>query len=412
MNGSDLKKYTKTYAVIAAIILLTATFFAGVLVGGLQRPAIEKIIGVENKEASKPETVDFGLFWDVWAKVQKKFVDKEKLDNQKMVYGAISGLVRSLGDPHTVFLPPVESKQFQDDISGSFDGIGAEIGFRKGVLVIVAPLKNSPAEKAGLKAGDKIFKIDKTITVDLTLDEAVRLIRGKKGTEVILTILRDSLDEAKEIKITRDTIRIPIINFEKKENGIFLIQLFHFTENSVLEFRKALQAFFDSGSSKLILDLRNNPGGYLQIAVDITSWFLPAGEIVAKEHFSSGEEIVYRSRGYRLLEKVPTVLIVNEGSASASEIVAGALRDSKGVKLVGTKTFGKGSVQELEQLSGGASLKITIAKWLTPKGTSINDSGLEPDVKIEIPKDDKNQKEKGDKKDIFIEKAIEVLKGL
>lgn len=410
MPKFKLDKHSKIYFILAAVILLILSFGSGLWVGAMQRPAIEKIVGLENKETMKPQEVDFGLFWDVWSRLREKFVDKEKLDNQKMVYGAISGLVNSLGDPHTVFFPPEENKRFQDDISGSFNGIGAEIGIRKGSLIVVSPLKDSPAERAGLKPGDKIFKIGDKVTNDLTLDEAVKLIRGKKGTEVILTIFRNSFDKAKEFKIIRDVIKIPIVKFGKKENGIFLVQLFHFSENSPYEFRKALQAFFDSGSSKLILDLRNNPGGFLQVAVDISSWFLPAGDIVAKEQFATGEEILYRSRGYRLLEKIPTVVIVNEGSASASEIVAGALRDLKGIKLVGAKTFGKGSIQQLEQLSRGASLKVTIAKWLTPNGTSINDNGLEPDFKIEIKPEDEEKTEGG--KDLFMEKAIEVLKEL
>ena len=411
MFSLNREKKIKIYFILVAAVLLILSFSSGLFIGAMQRPAIEKVIGLENKETMKPGEVDFGLFWDVWARLQEKFVDKAKLDPQKMVYGAISGLVNSLGDPHTVFFPPEENKRFQDDISGSFDGIGAEIGIRKGSLIIVSPLKDSPAERAGLKPGDKIFKIDDKVTNDLTLDEAVKLIRGKKGTEVILTVFRNSFNRAKEFKIIRDVIKIPIVKFEKKENGIFLIQLFHFTETAPQEFRKALQAFFDSGSSKLILDLRNNPGGFLQVAVDVASWFLPAGDIVAKEQFATGEEIIYRSRGYQLLEKIPTVVIVNEGSASASEIVAGALRDLKGIKLVGVKTFGKGSIQQLEQLPQGASLKVTIAKWLTPNGTSINDNGLEPDVKVEIkPEDEEKSQEEG--KDIFIEKAIEVLRGL
>ena len=407
----DDSKKVKVYAVLVAVFLLVLSFASGLLIGASQRPAIEKVIGLENKETLKPQEINFGLFWDVWSRLQEKFVDKNKLDNQKMVYGAIAGMVSALGDPHTVFLPPEENKRFQDDISGSFDGIGAEIGIRKGSLVVVSPLKDSPAERVGLKPGDKIFKIDDKVTNDLTLDEAVKLIRGKKGTEVVLTIFRDSFDKAKEFKIIRDAIKIPIVKFEKKENGIFLIQLFHFTETAPVEFRKALQAFFDSGSSKLILDMRNNPGGFLQVAVDISSWFMPAGEVVVKEQFATGEEIIYRSRGYRLLEKIPTVIIVNEGSASASEIVAGALRDIRGIKLVGAKNFGKGSIQQLEQLPEGASLKVTIAKWLTPNGVSINDNGLEPDIKVEVkPEDEDKLKEEG--RDIFIEKAIEVLKGL
>ena len=411
MSNFDWKKYTKAYIIFATLILLGASFFGGVYLGYENRPAVEKVLNVAGQTPPPQyKDVDFNLFWDVWSRLEDKFVDKDKIERKNLVYGAISGLTRALKDPYTEFLPPAETKQFQEDIKGSFSGIGAEIGIRKGVLTVIAPLKGSPAERAGLRAGDKIFKVDDTLTGDLNLDEAVRLIRGEQGTEVRLTILRDSFEKTKEIKITRDVIRITILDAEKKPDGVFVIKLHHFTENAAFEFRKAVKEFYESGSQKLILDLRNNPGGFLNISVDIASWFLPAGETVARERFADGSEEVYRSSGYRLLEKVPMVVLVNEGSASASEIVAGALRDIRGVKLVGTKTFGKGSVQEVQPLPEGASLKITIAKWLTPKGEEINGKGLEPDVKVELPKEEPKEGEK--EKDLILEKGIEVLKGL
>ena len=250
--------------------------------------------------------------------------------------------------------------------------------------------------------------MDDTVTADLMLDEAVRLIRGPRGTEVKLLVLRDSFDQPKEFKIIRDEIRVSILTTEKKEKGIFVIKLNHFTENAAYEFRNAVQEFFRSGSDKLILDMRNNPGGFLVISVDIASWFLPAGDVVARERFADGSEEEYRSSGYRLLQDVPTVVLINEGSASASEIVAGALRDIRGIKLIGTKTYGKGSVQEVQPLPDGSSLKLTIAKWLTPKGTEINGTGLEPDIKVELPPESEQDPEK----DLFLDKAMEVLNGL
>lgn len=415
---------------ILALLLLGGSFFVGVVVGYENRPGIEKVARVIQKEPPPQfAEVDFNLFWDVWTRLENKYVDKEKIDRQKMVYGAISGLVRSLKDPYSEFLDPEISKQFQEDIRGSFDGIGAEIGIRRGVLTVIAPLKNSPAERAGLKAGDKIFKVDDKETYNLTLDEAVRFIRGKKGESVVLAIFRDSSDESKEITITRDTIRVDAVTTETKSgdsgntgektasrspnNEIFVITMSHFSQSAAFEFRKAVQEFYRTGSKKLILDLRNNPGGFLQIAVDIASWFLPPGDVVARERFGDGKEEVYRSSGYRLFESVPTVILVNEGSASASEIVAGALRDLKGIKLVGRKTFGKGSVQEVEPLPKDASLKLTIAKWLTPKGEEIDGKGLEPDVTVELPEEKKNdEKEKENKRDLIMEKGIEVLREL
>ncbi len=403
------QKYQKFFIVFIALVVVGASFFAGVYFGYENRPGVEKVLGITGKETPPQLTeVDFNLFWEVWSQLENKYVDKDKINRNELVLGAISGLVKSLKDPYTEFLPPALNKQFQEDIRGSFGGIGAEIGIRKGTLTIIAPLEDTPAERAGLKPGDRILRVDDKDTADLNLDEAVRLIRGNPGTEVKLLVFRDSFDQPREFKVIRDVIKIKIVTTEKRADGVFVIKLNHFTENAAFEFRKAVQAFFDSGSDKLVLDLRNNPGGFLSVAVDIASWFLPPGEIVAREKFGDGSEDIYRSSGYRFLEKIPMVVLINEGSASASEIVAGALRDVRGVKLVGAKTFGKGSVQEVQPLKGGSSLKITIAKWLTPNGTEINGTGLEPDVKVELP----STEELDPKRDLILEKGIEILKGL
>ncbi|MDP3727300.1 MAG: S41 family peptidase [bacterium] len=392
--------------ILVSILIVAASFGGGVYVGYERRPAIERVKGVLGQEAAKPGEVDFSLFWEVWSEIEAKYVDRDSIDRKKLVEGAIGGLVKALKDPYTVFLPPQQSKLFREDVRGSFGGIGAEIGMRKNILTIIAPLKGSPAERAGLKAGDKILKINATTTADLSLEEAVSFIRGPIGTKVTLAITRDD-EETEEVEITRATIVIPIIETARKDDGVFYVRLMSFNEQSTLEFRRAIREFLVAGDSKFILDLRSNPGGYLDAAVDIASWFIPAGEVVAREKTADGSEVLYRSSGHRLLESVPVVVLVDQGSASASEIVAGALRDIRGVKLVGAKTFGKGSVQEVENLKGGASLKITIAKWLTPKGTSINEKGLEPDVSVEVKKEDT---EAG--RDPQLEKAMEILKAL
>lgn len=395
-------------------MIIAASFAGGVFVGINQKPTIESVRNIirKNPEIPTPNQdmaqTDFNLFWDVWSRLERDFVDKSKIEPQKMVFGAIDGMVKSLGDPYTVFLPPEEAKRFNDDIKGEFGGIGAEIGIKKGILTIIAPLKESPAEKAGLRAGDKILKINGTSTIDLSLDKAVSFIRGIKGTEVTLTIAAaDDLGNTSEIKIIRDTIKIPVIETKKLDEGIFYIHLFNFNDNSTAEFKKGLIEMQNSGGKKLILDLRNNPGGYLNAAIDIASWFISAGEIVAREKMANGEELVYRSGGYRFLENAPVVVLINQGAASASEIVAGALRDQRKIKLIGDKSFGKGSVQELEKLPQNASLKITIAKWLTPEGHSINDAGLEPDIKVEIKKEDIDEE-----RDPQLDKAIEIIKNL
>ncbi|MDZ4285852.1 MAG: S41 family peptidase [Candidatus Sungbacteria bacterium] len=401
-------KYSKLVSIIIVVIVLGTSFFAGVLYGYDNRPGSEKVAGIVGKEAPPNlSSVDFNLFWDVWSRLERKYVDSSKLDREKLMFGAIKGLVSAVGDPHTEFMPPVEAKQFQEDIKGSFDGIGAEIGLRKGVLTVIAPLHDNPAEKAGIKAGDKILKIDDKSTEGLALDEAVRLIRGPHATKVRLLIYRDGFDKPKEFSITRDVIPVKIVETEKKGDGIFVIKLHQFTENAGIEFRKAVQEFYASGSKKLVLDLRNDPGGYLTVSVDIASWFVPAGDVIARERYSNGSEDLYRSNGYGLLEKVPTVVIINEGSASASEILSGALRDLRHIKLIGTKSYGKGSVQEVEDLDKKSSLKVTIAKWLTPNGTEIDGIGLEPDIKVELPA---TLTEDNMDKDFFMDKALEVLR--
>ena len=404
------KKYARIGIIVASVFILGAAFGAGVWWSDLHRPSAERVLNVLGQNPpSEFRAVDFGLFWDAWAKLEEKYVDRASIDRQKLVYGAIAGLARSLKDPYTEFFPPAESKQFQEDVKGSFGGIGAEIGIRKNIVTIIAPLKGNPAERAGLKAGDKILKIDDTATNDLALDEAVRLIRGEPGTQVRLMVFRDGMERPKEYTITRDIIKVVILTTKKLPDGVFLVTLNQFTENASREFRAALREFSESGSRKIILDLRNNPGGFLNVAVDIASWWVSPGDVVARERFADGKEDLYRSSGYRFLERVPTVVLINEGSASASEIVAGALRDQKEIRLIGVKSFGKGSVQEVVDLPQNASMKITIAKWLTPKGVEIDGKGLEPDIKVEIP-ETPSKGEEG--KDPVLEKGIEVLKGI
>jgi carboxyl-terminal processing protease len=300
-----------------------------------------------------------------------------------MVYGAIKGLVSSLGDPYSFFMDPEEAKMFLEDMQGSFEGIGAEVGIRDGILTVIAPLEGMPAQKAGLEAGDKIIKIENTLTADLTLTEAVRLIRGPKGTPVTLTIIRDS--QSKEVTITRAKIDIPSVKWEMKQGNIAYIDLDQFDRDTPKEFSRVAKEVIKSQAKGIILDLRNNPGGYLDVAVDVAGWFLSSGDIVAIEDFGNGKKVEHRCFGKSRLKDYPLVVLVNKGSASGSEILAGALRDHRGVKLIGERTFGKGSVQELEELKDSSSLRISIARWLTPKGTLIEKKGLEPDISVSDP---------------------------
>lgn len=355
-----------------------------------------------------PEKVDFSLLWEAWDKLQEKFVSPEKLDTQKMIYGAISGMVKSLDDPHTVFFSPEDTKKFMEDVSGRFEGIGAEIGERMGQIQIIAPLEGTPAQKAGLRPGDKIIKINETLTTGLSVDEAVDLIRGPKGTEVTLSIFREGWNSPKEIKIKRAVIQVPSLKWEMKDSDIAYIKLSQFSQNADIDFQKAAIEIINSPAKKIILDLRNDPGGYLEISQEIAGWFLQKGQTVVIEDFrKTGDKKYYNAEGNSNLLTYPLVVLINKGSASAAEILAAALRDNREVKLIGETSYGKGSVQELEKLKGGSTIKITVAKWLTPKGSLIDGVGLEPDVKVEL-----TDKDYDEGKDPQLDKALEIIKGI
>ncbi|MFH1451157.1 MAG: S41 family peptidase [bacterium] len=358
------------------------------------------------------EEVNFSLFWEAWNKLKLNYVNPEEINTQKMLYGAISGMVDSLDDPYTLFFSPEESKKFLEDSLGRFEGVGMEVGMREGILQVIAPLNGTPAEKAGLRPGDKIIKINDTATSDITIDEAVNLIRGPKGTVVILTIFRDEWESTKEITLTRDVIEPTVVEWELKDlndgRKIAYIKLYQFSETADIVFAQEVSEIVNSEATGIILDLRNNPGGYLEVANDIAGFFLKRGDVIVIEDRGQDKEPKeYKATGNEMLLKYPTVVLINQGSASGSEILAGALRDDRGIQLVGETSFGKGSVQQLVNLSNNSSLKVTIAKWLTPNGTSISKVGLDPDVEIEITEDDF----KADQ-DPQLDRAIEILKGL
>ncbi len=356
-----------------------------------------------------PENIDFSLFWDAYNKLHESFISPDKISDQEIIYGAISGMTNSLGDPHTEFFNPEQAKLFKQDLSGSFEGIGVEVGIKKDQIVIIAPLKGTPGERAGLKSGDQIIKIDSEITSDLSIEEVVNMIRGKKGTEVTLTILRNGWIQTKDIKIIRDTIKIIPVEWELKEGDIAHIKIHQFNQPLSSDFIKVAFEILKSSAKKIALDLRNNPGGYLNVAQDIAGWFLKNGQVVTIEDFGKGkEQKIFKSEGNGAFADYPTVVLINKGSASASEILAGALRDNRNIKLIGEKSFGKGSIQEVKNLRDNSSfLKITIANWLTPKGSLISEVGLSPDIKIDLTDDDIEQE-----KDPQLDKAIEIIREL
>lgn len=392
---------------VGLFVIIAGAFFIGSYVG--QQNTIDAYTATPSIDQELVTDEQFAPFWKVWRILSEKYVAATTTpeDTEKRIWSAIEGLAASQGDPYTVFFPPEENTLFKNDIAGSFEGVGMEIGIRNDVLTVVAPLKGSPAEKAGMMAGDKILKIDDTIASGLSTDAAVKLIRGPKGTTVKVTIIREGVDDPIEKTLTRDVINVPTVETELRPDGIFVIKLYSFSEKSRQLFRNALRDFSKSGSNKLIFDLRGNPGGYLDAAWDIASWFLPAGKTVVTEDFGKAKEPrVYRSKGYTGIsnKNIKTVVLVNAGSASASEIVAGALQEHGVATLVGEKTFGKGSVQELVEVTPETSLKVTIARWLTPKGHNLSEGGLIPDVEVKITKADIEAK-----RDPQLDKAVQIL---
>lgn len=375
----------------------------------------EKTLPINTSKISiinSSSTVDMSPFWSVWNLLEQKFVythkNAEEITDQDKIWGAIQGLTNSYGDPYTVFMPPEETADFESDISGNFEGVGMELAIKDNNIVVVAPLKDTPAYKAGVLKGDILVAIEGQSTYGMSVDDAVKKIRGKSGTSVKLTFTRTGSKNPIEINITRGIIDVPTVDTEIK-GDVFVIRLYNFYALSSNKFRLALRDFIESNKYKLVLDLRGNPGGYLESAVDMASWFLPLGKTVVRENFGENiDEQVYRSKGYDIFNSnLRMIILADSGSASASEILAGALQENKIAKIVGTKTFGKGSVQELIKVTPETALKVTIARWLTPNGISISDGGLTPDYEVEITEADYKAG-----KDTQMDKAIEILKSL
>ncbi|MDB5244722.1 MAG: ctpA [Parcubacteria group bacterium] len=354
------------------------------------------------------ESADLADFWKAWNALNANYVITHASSTlpttKEKIFGAISGLAAAYGDPYTTFFPPKEAKAFAENISGSFAGIGAELDIKDGILTVIAPLKNTPAERAGVKAGDLIAAIDGKSTDGFSTEEAVSKIRGPLGTTVSLTLVRNG--KPIDVKIVRDTIQVPETDDGiDAKSGVYHIALYEFTANSADLFNQAFKRFKASGSKKLVVDLRSNPGGYLDSAVDIASHFLPNGATVVTEDFGGKEtNTVHSSLGYNdLPQGTKVVVLIDAGSASASEILAGALQDSKVATLIGTKSFGKGSVQTLLDLDGG-SLKVTIARWITPAGHWIMGNGVTPDITVPYTPEDAAAK-----KDPQMARAIQFL---
>lgn len=388
MSFSFLKKTpSKALIVLFCFFFLIVSFSGGYFIG--ESHAARKVVptgearvtGQGSVSAALAKDIDFKNFWDIWNLSKEKFY-KQPVSDKDLYYGALKGLVSGLNDPYSVYFDPEEAKRFNEDLSESFVGIGAQIGIKEEKLTVIAPLEDSPAEQAGLEPGDWIVKINETDTYGMSVEEAVSQIRGEDGTEVVLQISRKGLNVLKESKIIRKKITIDSVKWKIEEGNIMLISISIFNGDTSSLFHSAVQEALSKNVNGIILDLRSDPGGLLTAAVDVASAWVGYDPVVFEKGKMRGS--TFNGVTAPRLNGIPTVVLVDGGSASASEIVAGALQDYAYAKLVGVKTFGKGSVQDYQDLPDGSAIKITTAEWFTPKGRNINKTGIEPDVKVEF----------------------------
>jgi len=356
--------------------------------------------------SGQAETINMQLFWDAWNILSSNYVDPHALVTEDMIFGAIKGMVASVNDPYTNFMTPKENKEFQESLQGHLEGIGAELTLRNGMLTVISPLKNSPAQKAGLQPEDIIYKIDRESTENMSLEQAVMKIRGQRGSTVVLSVLRENHSEPIDLTIVRETISINSVSWKMK-NGVAIIELNQFGDTTKQEFSKAVSEILQESPKGVVLDLRYNGGGYLDGAVDIASEFMDKEKVVTiKKRNSEDDEVIYVN-GQARMSKVPLAVLINKGSASASEIVAGAIQDNQRGRIIGENSFGKGTVQTVENLVGGSSLRVTIAKWFTPNDQNISATGIKPDIVVE-----RGVKDLEANKDPQLDKAMEYLKSI
>lgn len=410
---------------LGVVIIVILSFILGWQLGhrdySLRWKNFRPHVSVTNQRNLKDTSLDFKLFWETWDLVSSKYIEKAAIDPQKLYYGAISGMVAAVGDPYTVFLPPQSQKATKEQLSGSFDGVGIQLGYNKDKrLVVIAPLKGTPAYNAGVKSADMILKIDDKDSANLTLPEAVNAIRGVKGSMVELTLLGEDDSKPKQIKITRDTIIIKSVEYEPKNTRsnkkIGYIRLSSFNEKTKSEWNEVVEAALRDDIKGVVIDVRNNPGGFLEAAVYVSSEFLEGGDVAIQENAQGDRQSYKVVRAGKML-KLPLVVLINKGSASASEIFAGAMMDRKRGDVIGELSFGKGTIQSAEDLPENTGIHITTAKWLTPNGHSVHGIGISPDIKVEsvdvTTKDVSTvlpeSKGSDDKQDPQLEKALEVL---
>lgn len=374
------KRVRAAYALGVILVLVVGIFIGRYLVPAADLAPTSPLRFVKVNEGGERE-ITFPTFWEAWDKLHAKYIDADKLTAEQLFYGAVGGMVRSTGDPYTVFADPKATKQFEETLEGTFFGVGIEIGIRSGLITVIAPLSGSPAEKAGIREGDILVAINKeALSQDSTLDDVVSRIRGPRGSKVTLTVIRKDSKEPQEIEVERQRIEIESVKMEITD-GIAHLTITNFNADTASRFTTLARQATQQNVRGILLDVRNNPGGFLDSAVQIASRFVPEDTLVVTERGKNTTE--YKAKGSSLLTGLPVVVLVNSGSASASEILAGALKDILNAPLVGTKTFGKGSVQEIVKLSDGSSMRVTIAKWFTPSGHNIAEEGIEPTIEVE-----------------------------
>ncbi len=375
---------------IGGILLVLIAFFAGTELA----PAMPwtSSYGLSGVSANVPDGADLAPFFKAWSLLDENFVatatSTATTTTEDKVFGAIQGLASSFGDPYTTFFTPNENKLFQSEVAGDFGGVGMEIGTKDGILTVISPVKGTPAERAGVRSGDMIVKIDGKDASSMSVDDAVNAIRGAVGSDVTVTFERGA-DKPFDVTMTRAIINLPTVDTKLRPDGVFVITIYTFNANAGDQFRDAVRQFANAHTDKMIIDLRGNPGGYLDVAADIASWFLPVGDVVVTEDYGGKQPSdITRSRGYDVFtDQLKLAVLIDGGSASASEILSGALHDHGKATLVGEKSFGKGSVQELFPITPDTNLKITIARWLTPNGISISHQGITPDIVVPDPTD-------------------------
>jgi len=410
-NNEQIEKKGSLIGFLVQFLLVAFVFFAIGFVVGQKKIEIDKrgkvpIVNVSSQTSPEIQNVDFSLFWEVFKILPEKYIDKDAVSAQEMVYGAIAGMVRSLGDPYTAFVNPKQNELIKSELAGAYEGVGIQIGFNEDKrLAVIAPLSGTPAEREGIFAKDIIAKIDKRDTFDLTLPEAVELIRGPAGTKVKLTLIREGEAEPIEKEVERANIDVKSVEVEFRNAGsgeIAIIKVSRFGEKTDSEWDMAVGEVEVRDVDGVIVDMRNNPGGLLSSAINLGGEFV-SGSIV-KQRDANGREVESSAEKQGRLLKMPLVVIVNGGSASAAEIFAGAIQDKGRGKIIGEQTFGKGTVQDVVDLPGGSSLHVTIAQWLTPNGNSIQDAGITPDIVIDLTTDDREAK-----RDPQLDRALEEI---